>query len=346
MYGLLLSIAMSAGPKSGTQAQKDLTSYTQTIYKEMKAKSANVDMNDLDAKVKAKAQGLISGLDPKTMDLDGAVDWANVFEEAGSLKGGITILTRYVGSTPAPADIADAKIELANLYVEDKNIDPAVKIALSKDPGLASKTFELAYLDQAIAQAYSDMGHSDSALSFLDKASAAIPATDKSSHSMLDAAKTQIGLIGKPAPELTLLAPHYGDFTNLAALKGKPVILDFFAHWCGPCKASMPEMHKITDEFGPKGLQVIGVTAFYGNFNGKKVSQDVEYQDMAGFMKQYQIDHPVAYVMNSEMSKYGVTGIPEFVLIGKDGLVKKLQIGYGPGALDGIKAELAAELKD
>ena len=158
---------------------------------------------------------------------------------------------------------------------------------------------------------------------------------------MLKGVLNQLTLVGTPAPDLNWLPQHYGNFTNLTALKGKVVVLDFFAHWCGPCKASMPSMAKIEEKYGPQGLNVVGVTAFYGSYQGKKATQPEEYQDMVGFMKKYNINHPVAYVKNSEMLKYGVTGIPEFVLIGKDGLVKKIQVGYGPGALKTFRKAIA-----
>jgi thiol-disulfide isomerase/thioredoxin len=135
-------------------------------------------------------------------------------------------------------------------------------------------------------------------------------------------------LIGTAAPALSLLPGAYGAFTDIAALKGKVVVLDFFAHWCGPCKASFPDTRSMSDALGDK-LAVIGVTAYYGYYGTKKgIDEKEEFGDMREFIDQYKIDHPVVYVQKDEFVKYGVSGIPEFVLIGKDGNVKKIQLGY------------------
>lgn len=342
MYGLILTLIISNGGKTGQQAMDELSKYAQSTYQQMSKAGDKFDSNAFQAKISAKAKTLVSGLDAKTMPLTDAVDWAQIFDEAGSDGDAVTLLTRSLKEDPKSANVPQVKSALGNIYVSMKNLKAASELALSNDP----VPEQVGYLDQSIAQAYQQQNDTKSALDFINKALASLNGSPTAAAAVrtLNATKTQMTMIGQPASEMDWLPQYYGSKDPISSLKGHVVVLDFFAHWCGPCKSSMPEMHKITDTYGSKGLKVIGVTAFYGSFEGKKVTQDVEYKDMAGFMKQYGIDHPVDYVKNEEMAKYGVTGIPEFVLIGKDGLVKKLQIGYGPGALDSFEKAIAEEL--
>jgi thiol-disulfide isomerase/thioredoxin len=65
-------------------------------------------------------------------------------------------------------------------------------------------------------------------------------------------------LVGKPAAELQLKSKE-GATTNLSSLRGKPVFLDFWATWCGPCKGMIPDLVKLHDETAPKGLVWLGI---------------------------------------------------------------------------------------
>lgn len=162
------------------------------------------------------------------------------------------------------------------------------------------------------------------------------------------AALSRITIKGTDAPEIPF-TEKYGDFTNLASLKGKVVVLDFFAHWCGPCKESMPDMRKLTDDLDSKGLEVIGVTGYYGFFgkdSSKKIDKKTEYADMKGFLDQYKIDHPVIFTNEPWNSAYGVTGIPEFVLIGRDGKVKNLMVGYDASGFQDFRKSVEAALAE
>lgn len=342
MLGLILALTLSTGYKSGSAAWQDFNKYADDLYQQMTANGAKFDQTGFEAKIKVKAQDMVKGLDANKMDVTGATDWANLFGEADDLGSASTILKRYIKAQPGATDLGSATITLGGIYVQQGKIKDAEKIAFSGTTALTKTGADYAGLDAQIAQYYQDKNKEKEAVSFLKKAMDSPTIKGSRGASMLQGQLTQLTMIGTPETELAWLPQHYGDFTSLAALKGQVVVLDFFAHWCGPCKASMPEMRKITDQY--PALKVIGVTAYYGTFEGKKATQDEEYADMKGFMDKYQIDHPVAYVKNSEMLKYGVTGIPEFVLIGKDGLIKKLQVGYGPGALDGFTKAIAAEL--
>src|SRR5260370_39700127 len=72
-----------------------------------------------------------------------------------------------------------------------------------------------------------------------------------------------LSLEGKPAPALRSDQNFGGKPVTLAQLKGSPVLLFFWAHWCGDCKAEAPIIAQLRSEFAPKGLAWIGATRLY-----------------------------------------------------------------------------------
>jgi len=74
-----------------------------------------------------------------------------------------------------------------------------------------------------------------------------------------------IGAIGRFAPEVGAIAPPFTSFTlsggplRLSALRGQPVIINFWATWCGPCRAEMPELQTLYEQYAADGLRVLAV---------------------------------------------------------------------------------------
>lgn len=149
----------------------------------------------------------------------------------------------------------------------------------------------------------------------------------------LTAEESQTGLIGKAAPTL-IVSQHLNEFEGLESFKGKVVILDFMAHWCGPCKAALPALAQLQDELGSQGVQVVSLTSFYGYYGTKQgISKDEEFTLMKNFIKEFNISWPLLFDSTGKNNiNYGVSGIPHLVVIDRKGIVRKIEVGFTPAA--------------
>jgi thiol-disulfide isomerase/thioredoxin len=147
---------------------------------------------------------------------------------------------------------------------------------------------------------------------------------------------------GKAAPALRTEQFLGSKPPALAQLKGSPVLLFFWAHWCGDCKAEAPIITQLRSEFAPKGLTVVGPTRLYGytaQVENASPSDELAYIDAvrhrfyAGLL-----DMPVP-ISKYNFDVYGASTTPTLVLLDRAGKVAM----YHPGALP--YAELRAEIE-
>jgi thiol-disulfide isomerase/thioredoxin len=121
------------------------------------------------------------------------------------------------------------------------------------------------------------------------------------------------------APDLTLPLGPGQPAVNLADLKGKVVVLDFWATWCGPCRESIPDLEKLYEKYHSKGLEVYGISVD-------------DYKDpVPKAVKDLGMTYPV--VMASDIpdirSKFQFNAIPQFYVIDKKGRIGASISGAG-----------------
>jgi len=109
-----------------------------------------------------------------------------------------------------------------------------------------------------------------------------------------------------------------GQTLQLSALKGKVILLDFWATWCPPCRAEVPHLRQLYAQYQPKGLEIIGVSL---DRNGEDT--------VRSFVQQNGLLYPVAMGEERLTSAYGgIVGIPTAFLIDKQGSIVKKYVGY------------------
>jgi thiol-disulfide isomerase/thioredoxin len=134
-----------------------------------------------------------------------------------------------------------------------------------------------------------------------------------------------------PAPDFTLESLD-GRNLRLSDLRGKAVLLNFWATWCAPCKIEMPWFVELQSQYGSQGLQIVGVAM-----------DDSSKDDIAKFAKDMGVNYPVLIGKEAVGDAYGgVPALPESFFIGRDGKIVDRIIGLkGKGEIeDDIKKAL------
>lgn len=173
-------------------------------------------------------------------------------------------------------------------------------------------------------------------------------------------------LIGQDAPEFDVEFWVNGDELSEADLRGKVVMLDFWAIWCGPCIRTFPELRRLHDEYADQGLQIIGVTRHYGyewdedkdgprratrprdKEDQTEPDPEIENDVIERFLAIHELRYPsIVTPKRSDMqSQFGVVGIPHVVLIDKQGKVQLIKVGGSKENAESIEKKIQELLAD
>ncbi|HYL98977.1 MAG TPA: TlpA disulfide reductase family protein [Blastocatellia bacterium] len=125
-----------------------------------------------------------------------------------------------------------------------------------------------------------------------------------------------------------------GKTVDVHDLKGKILVVDFWATWCGPCVMEIPEFNQLQKEFAGKGVEVLGVTMASG-----------ELADVKPFVKQHNMQYPIFLGDDDQTYDLNIAGYPTTYLVTKDWKVYNVYVGAGPGKHKQIVGDIEKLLK-
>lgn len=126
---------------------------------------------------------------------------------------------------------------------------------------------------------------------------------------------------GFPAPDFALATPD-GDTLSLSELQGRPILVNLWASWCGPCRAEMPAMQRVYEEYQDQGFLILAVNA---------TNQDSETAAVA-FAEEHGLTFPLLLDFDGQVSgDYQLRALPSSFFIDRAGVIQEVVIG-GPMA--------------
>jgi thiol-disulfide isomerase/thioredoxin len=142
-------------------------------------------------------------------------------------------------------------------------------------------------------------------------------------------------LIDLPAPAFATSTPDGKDI-SLAEFKGKVVMLDFWATWCGPCMQAIPAVQRLSEQFKDQPVAIVGVNRDKAG-DDSKVRKTIERKELTF--------HQAMDTPGTIAKSYKISAIPALILIDKEGVVRAVHVGYGPGEEKTLAAEIQKLLK-
>ena len=122
-----------------------------------------------------------------------------------------------------------------------------------------------------------------------------------------------------PAPSFTLAAKGGSD-VSLSQFRGRVVMINFWASWCGPCRQEMPLLESIYKKYNKLGFTMLGVNV------------EPDSNAANAWLKETPVSFPILYDTESKVSKlYDVAGMPTSVIIDRAGKVRLIHRSYRPG---------------
>jgi thiol-disulfide isomerase/thioredoxin len=138
-----------------------------------------------------------------------------------------------------------------------------------------------------------------------------------------------------PAPGFSLQSRD-GQQVSLASLKGKVVMVNFWATWCVPCRQEMPHLEALYEKYNSLGFELLAVNVEKNNAEGARK-----------WLEETPVTFPVLFDPNNEVTKlYKVQTMPSTVLVARDGTMRFIHHGYKPGYESDYQTQVRALLRE
>lgn len=311
-------------------------------------------------KVKSQVEydALLSEIKPVFAEMD--KEYSSEFKSAA-----MEVYAKFAGLAGEYGKAADAYIMLienkGELTSDSLLLPAAMACFYAERPGKGATLMkeslkfgdkgDLRLKDYMLAMALEEIMNSegkDAADSFIKnvKANITVPLT------RFEGQAKAIAIFGSDAPEL-INVEKWLNIKKLTpkSLKGKVYLIDFWATWCNPCRMSTPKMKELYTKYkNNKDFYLIGMTTTYGNYrdgeqNIPNVTPEKERELIAAYVSHKGMEYPIGIAKsNINSQNFGVSGIPAFYLMGKDGKIKKRWVGFVEKNFAEMDELIAAEL--
>ncbi len=226
--------------------------------------------------------------------------------------------------------LAAGRLDLADKYAREARAQVAQQLNTRRLDSDAHLPIALGAAIEVQAQVLVARGERPQAVTLLQSSLRSYGRT--SIRSRLQKNLNLLNLVGRPAPPIRAEQYLGGKPKTLAEMKGAPVLLFFWAHWCGDCKYEAPIITRLRNEYASRGLNVIAPTQFYGYAKqGEDASPAAELAWIDKVRQRFYsglLDVPVP-VSKANFDRYGASTTPTLVVLNRQGMVDL----YHPGLM-------------